>query len=1320
MRIGAIMWASHHSVLNAAASELDFVELIAKSSRDLEKDSDRAESFAASLSSCDVLLLYKTGETFWELIDSELRQISGSGKRVPAVCIGYDPTYWANSTVSPEIVTKSQRYVTMGGKENFTNLLRYLAREVCNLEVSYEDPKELPWQGIYHPDAPGVFDSIQEYLEWYPHRDRALVGILFSRFYWANQNCEVEKALVRALEAADLGVIAAFSNTAQDKDSGAEGAAWALKEYFFEHEKGPRAELLIKMISFPITQQAEGSSTAQLLNCSEQENRRTGEQRARRATTGGVEIFKQFGVPVMSPVVSYRKTVSQWREELLGIGQGVAWSISMPELEGVIEPLIAGAIADSDTEQRAPIPDRVTRIARRVAKWVALRRKKPEDRRIAFILHNNPCAGVESSVGGGAHLDTLESVARILARMKQYGYQVEVPASGEELIGTIMERKAISEFRWTPVEEIVEKGGVLAYVSKDEYLEWFEKQEPALKERVVSTWGEPPGQEVNGVPPAMLYEGKIVITGVEYANAVVCVQPKRGCAGPRCDGQVCKILHDPDIPPPHQYFATYSYLENEFGADAIVHVGTHGNLEFLPGKGTGLSASCCPDAAIGTLPHLYIYNADNPAEGVIAKRRSYATLVDHMQTVLRAGGLYDKLEEVDRLLAEYQQAKIGDKARAHALEHLILDAIRSAKLDSEIRLSEDVPFDETVRKTHEALSLIRTSHIQDGMHILGELPQGKRRAQFIFSILKYEQPDSPSLRRTVAEILDFDLEEALAQPGEISAMHNLSYGKLLEEAEHLSTELIDEFLQGGTATAALRRVQVSRRTCSPRSGTDDGGQARRLTVLAQIRERILDISRRIDNSKEIESLLNGFDGGYIPPGPAGLISRGRDDILPTGRNFYSLDPHRVPTKAAWRVGTKLSEAVISKHVREEGHVPENIGIYWTASDIMWADGEGMAQIMHLLGVAPVWQSNGRLKGIEIIPLEKLGRPRIDVTIRLSGILRDQFPNCMEVIDEAIQAVAALDEPLEMNFPRKHVFEKLAEIGESPDNALAWRDATLRLFASKPGTYGAGVQLAIYASAWKDEKDLADIFVYWNGYAYGKGVFGKKAYRELSSSLKSVEVTYNKVVTDEYDLFGCCCYFGTHGGLTAAARVASGKHVKSYYGDTREPQHVQVRDLADEVRRVVRSKLLNPQYIEGLKRHGYKGAGEISKRVGRVYGWEASTQEVDDWIFDDIARKFALDADMRKWFEEKNPWALEEMVRRLLEAHERGLWDADPEVLEKLKDTYMEIEGWLEGAMGDTRGDFQGGAIDVMGFDELKHWKEAIAEAHQSMHGGKDK
>ncbi|MDI6795029.1 MAG: cobaltochelatase subunit CobN, partial [bacterium] len=298
-----------------------------------------------------------------------------------------------------------------------------------------------------------------------------------------------------------------------------------------------------------------------------------------------------------------------------------------------------------------------------------------------------------------------------------------------------------------------------------------------------------------------------------------------------------------------------------------------------------------------------------------------------------------------------------------------------------------------------------------------------------------------------------------------------------------------------------------------------------------------------------------------------------------------------------------------------GKIPENVAIYWMCNDIMWADGEGMSQIFYLLGVKPIWLSNGRVKGFEVIPLKELGRPRIDVTIRVSGISRDNFPNCIELVDEAIQAVASLPEPVEMNFVRKHSLAQVIEAGENEENKEAWRNATLRVFASKPGTYQAGTQLAVYASAWKDEKDLSDVFVYWNGYAYGKEIFGQEKHRQLADNLKTVDITYNKVVSDEHDLFGCCCYFGTHGGMTAAARNLSGKEVKTYYGDTRETEHVEVRDMADEVRRVVRTKLLNPKWIEGMKQHGYKGAGDISKRIGRVYGWEATTQEVDDWIFD---------------------------------------------------------------------------------------------------------
>jgi len=469
----------------------------------------------------------------------------------------------------------------------------------------------------------------------------------------------------------------------------------------------------------------------------------------------------------------------------------------------------------------------------------------------------------------------------------------------------------------------------------------------------------------------------------------------------------------------------------------------------------------------------------------------------------------------------------------------------------------------------------------------------------------------------------------------------------------------------------------------------------------QIREEIIRLNEKLESSKELEALENGLSGGYIEPGPSGLITRGRDDVLPTGRNFYSLDPYRVPTPTSFKIGKKLAEDVIEKFLKEEGKFPESVGFVWMANDIMWADGEGMAQIMWFLGVKPLWNSNGRLKGFEVVPLEELKRPRIDVTIRVSGIIRDNFPNCIEFLDEVFSCVASLDEDPEWNFVKKHTDQVKQKLG------LTQRQASLRIFCSKPGTYQAGTQLAVYASAWKEEKDLAEVFLFWNGYAYGKGVWGEPKHEEFSALLESVEVTYNKVVTDEYDLFGCCCYFGTHGGLTAAARHLSGKKVKAYYGDTRDSSLIRVRDLSEEIRRVVRSKVLNPKWIEGMKKHGYKGAGDISKKIGRIYGWEATTQEVDDWIFDEIAKTFVLNEENKEFFKKHNPWALEEITRRLMEAWKRGLWEPEEEVKEGLKKSFLEVEGWLEEGIEDIQGDFQGSSIDVIVSQEFEEFFKQI-------------
>ncbi|MDY9927730.1 cobaltochelatase subunit CobN [Methanosarcina sp.] len=1334
MKIVSVTWNSYIPTLLEAAEELG-IELEAYYSKILEENPEEAERVLSACEHADAVFIYHIANPFWEEFYERLEPLK---TRIPVICVGSTPSSFILSSVKLEVAATCFSYIIYGGKENFGNMLCYLLKEVFGAEIEVKPPVKIPWDGLYHPDAGEIFSSLREYRNWHgPLKDKT-VGLLISRTSWVNNDLEIEKALIRDFENLGLSVIPVFAYSLKDKELGSRGMNEVIEDYFIENGK-PVIDALVKLSPFFIMSNKNKEDES---SCAEK----------------GVELLQNLDVPVFQPIISHYVTQEQWQESQ-GLSTEIGWGVALPEFEGVIEPIIIGAGKNEGNYiGRAPIQERCSKLASRVLKWINLRKKPGDQRKVAFILHNRPCTGVEGSVGDAANLDSLESVARILNRMQEAGYAVNPPLDGRELIETILKKKAISEFRWTPINEIVKNGGVLAFVEKEEYEQFFNTLSPNVRQRVIEGWGNPPGEEVNGIPAAMVYENKIVVTGIQYGNAVVCVQPKRGCAGARCDGKVCKILHDPDVPPTHQYLATYRYLENTFGADVLVHVGTHGNLEFLPGKGVGLSGECYPDIGIGTIPHLYIYNSDNPPEGTIAKRRSLACLVDHMQTVMTSGGLYESLEELDRLLGEYEQVK-HDKGRAHALKHLILDEIKKSNLDSEIKADHQTPFEEIIRKAHEVLGKIRNTQIHNGMHIFGQLPEGEKKVEFINSILRYDDQEnaenSVSIRRLIAGLLELDLDELISDQSRISA-DGKSNGQRLEAIDSLSKNFILAFinspekkpdwiireiftgqnfagqsfteqniteqnitehvLMGQVLTEKILAEQnltgqnIIEQGFTEPIITEPGFKEKSFTEqsinpvfsqeAAAICERILDIESRIDASLEIEALLHGFDGGYIPAGPSGLIMRGRDDVLPTGRNFYSLDPKRVPTKAAWRVGQQLSGVLIDKHLREEGRYPENVAFYWMANDIMWADGEGMAQIMSLLGVEPRWLGNGSLKGFAVIPLEELGRPRIDVTIRVSGILRDNFPNCLEVIDEAIQAVASLDEPEDMNYPKKHSCRMIEEGADS-------REATLRIFSSKPGTYSAGVQLAVYASAWKDEKGLADIFLYWNGYAYGKDVKGQKAHIQLASNLKTVDATFNKVVSDEYDLLGCCCYFGVHGGLTAAAKQASGRDVKVYFGDTREPQHVEVRDMADELRRVVRTSLLNPKWIEGMKQHGYKGAQDISKRVGRVYGWEASTQEVDDWIFDDITKAFVLDEEMRRFFEKNNPYALEEMSRRLLEAQSRGLWNPDPQVLEGLKNSYLEIESWMEELAGE--GEFQGGAVDIISFEAVPDWDLKMQE-----------
>ena len=1260
MKLVVVMWSTYLPLLRSAAAELG-IELIAYSNKQLGSRPELMDRLLGDVAASDLALFYKTSDEYWNEIESRLRQ---SPAATPLVVIGPDPSYWTLSTIGVDIAATAHQYFLYNGKANLLNALRFLSDRVLGRPTEHNLPEPVSWEGIYHPAMDRVYSSTGDYLSDYERylgeAPRQYVGVLYPRTNWIADNMDNERTLIAAIERAGLGAIPVFLYSIKDVGLGNLNGVEVVEKFFLRDGR-PLIDGLVKLTSFFLGQSRGIDGAAQ--------------------APAGVGLLKRLNVPMLCPVTAYYKTAEEWEADPQGLGSQLAWSIAMPEFEGAIEPLIVGATSgfkNGDEEHYQAIGERAEKLVARLARWMKLRRKPNAEKKVVFILHNNPCTSVEASMGAGSHLDTFESLARIMARMREAGYQVDVPADGKAIIDEVMAKKAISEFRWTPIEEIVEKGGVTARVKTEQYEQWFQELPPATRSRISEAWGNPPGEAKDGIPAAMVHEGDIIVTGVRYGNALVMAQPKRGCAGSRCDGQVCKILHDPDVPPPHQYIATYKWISRGFGADVIVHVGTHGNLEFLPGKSVGMSAACMPDIGIDTLPHLYIYNADNPPEGTTAKRRSYATLVDHMQTVMVQGELYGDLEQLERLLDEYAKYKVSEPAKAHTIGHLIAEQVRTLNLlDGKEEEGHDIG--SRIQEIHERLSLLKNTYIPKGMHTFGSYPEGADLANFLWAILRFEAGPQ-SLRGCISEILERE--------------EGLNGEALRDRTDETARAALHEAIAGGELLSRIVSVNV---------GVLDGEAAR----LENIDAKIEDLLRRIVQSDEMGSLFNGLDGGYIEAGPSGLITRGRSDVLPTGRNFYSLDPYRVPTQAAWRIGQELAAKTIEKHLSEEGKYPENVAYFWMCNDIMWADGEGMAQMLALLGVRPVWQPNGRVESFEVIPLAELKRPRIDITLRVSGITRDNFPNAIDLVDEAVQAVAKLPEPVERNFVRKHTIEKLTALGCLDEDA--WREATFRIFASMPGTYAAGTQLAVYASAWKTNEDLSDVFLYWNGYAYGKNVFGQAAHARLKDSLKTVDITFNKAVTDEYDLTGCCCYFGTHGGMINAARVASGHDVKNYYGDTRDQGEVNVRTLTEEIRRIARAKILNPIWIEGMKEHGYKGAGEISSRVGRLYGWQATAKAVDDSVFDDAARTFMMDEENRKFFEENNPWALEEIARRLIEAVERDLWNPAPDVREALKDIYIEIEGWIEERIGDVKGDFQGGSIDIVTSEEVEGWKKRMQE-----------
>jgi len=707
-----------------------------------------------------------------------------------------------------------------------------------------------------------------------------------------------------------------------------------------------------------------------------------------------------------------------------------------------------------------------------------------------------------------------------------------------------------------------------------------------------------------------------------------------------------------------------------------------------------LSEACYPELALSDVPLFYPFIINNPGEGAQAKRRTHATIVDHLIPAMTTADSYGDIARVEQLMDEHYQCQTLDPAKLPLLEAQIWELVKAAELNRDLGI-DDLPedFGEFILEIDGYLCELKDAQIKDGLHILGEAPEDEQLIGLLCALTRLDISGIPSLRKSIAEALGLDYGSIIDEPA-LSADGNIhpalisadpdtpvrSQGDLLERIESLCREayrlLLAQDFDPDFVDPVVSQVL---------------GQADPQTqhVLGYVADTIYPALQRTPD--EIGNLLRGLDGRFVPPGPSGAPTRGMANILPTGRNFYSVDPKTIPSPSAWETGKALADALLEKYLTEERAYPEMVGLVVWGTSAMRTHGDDVAQILALLGVRPVWQPESRrVQGLEVIPVSELGHPRIDVTVRISGFFRDAFPNLINLLDQAVELAASQDESPEENYVLKHLQEDMSQGGAdavTPGPSPTGRGETdgggraaslYRIFGSKPGTYGAGILAALDERNWETVEDLAEVYTAWGGYAYTQRDFGVSARPQFRQRFSQIVVAAKNQDTWEHDIFDSDDYMQYHGGMIATVRALTGSNPRQFFGDSADPSRARVRDLQDEARRVFRSRVVNPKWIESMKRHGYKGAFELSATVDYMFGYDATAQVVEDWMYEDVTESYVLDPETQKFFQESNPWALRSIVERLLEAIERGLWaEPPPEMREKLLQLYLDLEAELE-------------------------------------------
>ena len=1232
------------------------------------------EELMTALEDAGVVILRLLGgkQSMPQLFDQLVRDCRVRG--IPLIALPghqeWDEDLVTACTVPVAEVETAFAYLMRGGVQNLENLFFFLSDTYLGSDYGHEAPSHIPWEGLYHPDvAQGT--EVDDYIRDRFQAGKPRIALLFYRAHWMSGNLLTIDSLIHRLEALGANVLPLFSYSLKHNPEEDGQGNRTFTEYLADPDGVPKVDCIITTMGMSMSELSTEGPTI--------------------AAGWTVDYLDKLDVPIIQGIIS-TGTEEDWQESSLGLGPiDTAMSIALPEFDGRIISVpisfkqetghsgaSSGAAKLSGRMQRyVPREDRVDYLARLSIKWADLRLKENSEKRIAIILSNYPTK--DARIGNAVGLDTPASVIRILNAMKGAGYHVtDIPESGDELVHRIIER--CSNDRDSLTEEQLKMA--VGHVTSRQYAEWFQGFPAKVVQEMTEAWGEPPGQVYRT-------NGSLAIAGIDLGNVFIGLQPPRGFGE-----NPIAIYHSPDLAPTHHYIAYYRWIRDVFKADAMIHVGKHGTLEWLPGKGIGLSEACYPELALSDIPLFYPFIINNPGEGAQAKRRTHATIVDHLIPAMTTADSYGDIARVEQLMDEHYQCQTLDPAKLPLLEAQIWELVKAAELNRDLGI-DDLPedFGGFILEIDGYLCELKDAQIKDGLHILGEAPEGEQLIGLLCALTRLDISGIPSLRKSIAEALGLDYgsiidEPALPADGDIhpaliSADPDTpvrSQGDLLERIETLCREayrllLAQDFDPDFVAPVVSQIL----------------GQADAQTqkVLGYVADTIYPALQRTPD--EIGNLLRGLEGRFVPPGPSGAPTRGMANILPTGRNFYSVDPKTIPSPSAWETGKALADALLEKYLTEEGAYPEMVGLVVWGTSAMRTHGDDVAQILQLLGIRPVWQPESRrVEGLEVIPVAELGRPRIDVTIRISGFFRDAFPNLINLLDQAVEMAASQDESPEENFILKHLREDLARDRSTSDSehpSPSERGAggegdratsLYRIFGSKPGTYGAGILAALDERNWETVEDLAEVYTAWGGYAYTQRDFGVSARPQFRQRFSQIVVAAKNQDTREHDIFDSDDYMQYHGGMIATVRALTGRNPRQFFGDSSDPSRARVRDLQDEARRVFRSRVVNPKWIESMKRHGYKGAFELSATVDYMFGYDATAQVVEDWMYEDVTESYVLDPETQKFFQESNPWALRSIVERLLEAIERGLWaEPPPEMREKLQELYLDLETELE-------------------------------------------